>query len=179
MEEPTDRADFEFARTTHDHFFEPAQRFIEAFDRWIEPFSSKVRADHIGYKCVDSEEFARLRSLLERESVFVYQSIISQRRIAVIKLLRPLQTVCGDIAFLELSDQKPDGSQVSGFDHLEVYPHEGTVEELLAEFQNAGVTFEKVTRPHHVTYDRSLMEGFKVRLEAESLIEKIKATEMV
>ena len=159
-------------------FFEPAERCIQVFDTWIAPFSLKVRADHIGYKCSNSTEFERLRFLLERESVFMYQSIISQRRIAIIKLLHPLKTVCGEIAFLELSDQKPDGSQVSGFDHLEVYPLEGTVEELVQEFQKEGRVFEQIARPHHVTYDRSLAEGFKLRLEAEPLIEKIKATEM-
>ena len=140
--------------------------------------SLRVASDHIGYKCADSTEFESLRSLLEKESSFLYQSFISQRRISIIKLLHPLKTAYGEIGYLELSDQKPNGSQISGFDHIEVYPLEGTVEGLVQVLQREGVSFNRIERPHHTTYDSILIQGFSVRLEAGPLVEKIKAMEM-
>jgi hypothetical protein len=84
----------------------------------------------------------------------------------------------GDIWFLELSDQKPDGSQKSGFDHIEIYPTTGTVQDLANDLESKGVQLRKVERPHHTTIDGHLPGGFLIRLEPEALIEKIKTTEM-
>lgn len=160
-------------------FFNAAQKPVNAFNRWVKKLPSKTKADHIGYACINSTEFEDIRSLFEQESAFIYQSLISQRRIAIIKLLRPLKTSCGEIWYLELADQKPDGSQVSGFDHIEMYPSKGTMESLLKAYKDKGIAFDKVERPHHVTYDMLLTEKFKIRLEVEPLVKKIMMTEMV
>ncbi len=130
-------------------------------------------ADHIGYKCSSTKHFEMLRALLEAHSEYVYQSIISERRIAVIKLKKSILTTCGPIYFLELSDQKPDHSQKDGFDHLECYPTSETVEMLATYLTEKQITIDKVVRPHHTTYDSSLSDNFKLRLEAEPLINKI------
>ncbi len=151
---------------------------ITAFDAWVAAASPAARADHLGYKCADAVEFEKLRALFEYESAFIYQSIISARRIAVIKLSRAISTALGEITTLELSDQKPDGSQRSGFDHIEIFPTEGTVEALGKSLATKNIHFEKTVRPHHTTYDTTLDNGFKVRLESEPLIEKIKRQEM-
>jgi len=164
--------------TTLASFFELSQKFLNALNRLPKELLQKTQADHIGYRCGDQKEFEELRALFENESAYLFQSIISGRRIAVIKLLHPLQSAIGEIRYLELADQKPDKSQVSGFDHIELYPRERTVEELVKDFSAAGFVFDKVERPHHTTYDHSLIEGFKVRLESEPLIEKIKTKEM-
>ena len=152
--------------------------FIDSFNAWSFAHAPAALADHIGYKCASHEEFEDLRRLYELQSAFVYQSIISGRRIAVIKLLEPFKTVVGDIWYLELSDQKPNGEQVSGFDHLEIYPTNGNIEELIAELASKDVSLEKIERVHHTTYDHVLPNGFKIRIEAEPLIQKIKTTEM-
>ena len=119
-----------------------------------------------------------MRAFFENESRFIYQSIIAGRRIALVGLSRPLATKLGDIRFLELSDQKPDGSQTSGFDHIELFPTSGTLEALVEAFAATGISFEKTVRPHHTTYDLAIGDGFKVRLEAEPLVDKIKNEEM-
>lgn len=159
-------------------FFADTQAPLDAFNLWLEKASPRAASDHICYKCGDASEFEHLRALFEVESSYIYQSIISKRRIAIIKFLKPLKTLCGDILFLELSDQKPDKSQTSGFDHIEIYPTEGTVEELVADLTSKGTVFQKVERPHHTTYDSVLFGDFKVRIEAEALIQKIKMTEL-
>ena len=159
-------------------FFARAQVIVTDFNAWAGEFNPRAGADHICYKCWSSQEFEQMRAMFEGESKFIYQSIISERRIAIVAFKKPIVTALGEIWHLELSDQKPDGSQVSGFDHIEIYPVEGTMDELAAQIEASGFALEKVERPHHTTYDGRLGEHFKVRLEPEALITKIKAEEM-
>ncbi len=163
---------------TVEEFWAEAQRFVGIFDKWVSKFEIGGKADHICYKCGEREEFEVMRRMFEGESAFVYQSIISGRRIAVIKFKRPLTTTLGEIWYLELADQKPDMSQKAGFDHIEVYPIEGDMERLAEKLQAQGIELKKVVRPHHTTYDGIIQGDFKLRLEDEELIQKIKREEM-
>lgn len=159
-------------------FFQATQTSVASFNAWVDQCTPAAKADHICYKCSSASEFVQLRALFESSSTFIYQSIISNRRIAIVKFAQPIATRLGDIWFLELSDQKPDNSQVSSFDHIEIYPTSGSMDDFAATLIAQGVTFEKVIRPHHTTYDAFIDGNFKVRLEGEALIEKIKLTEM-
>ena len=163
-----------------DVFFEQAKPLVEAFVKFMTDNDADriAQADHFCYKCATTEEFEHLRSLFEFESRFVFQSIISERRIAYIELSRPLETPFGPLKYLELSDQRKDGSQKGGFDHIELYPTKVSYDELVETFEKRGVKATKVVRPHHTTYDISLEGGFLIRLEKEALIDKIKAVEM-
>ncbi len=140
--------------------------------------TSFVQADHICFKCESSDEFESMRKMFEQHASYFFQSIISQRRIAVVKFLEPLETIVGPIGVLELSDQKPDASQKSGFDHIEIYPREKTVEDIIKILEQKGVVVTKESRPHHTTWD-FFVEGFRVRIEECPLIEKIKQEEMI
>lgn len=161
-------------------FFEDAEPFLNlfyTFSKKIE-LKDKATADHICYKCDSMKEFESLRGMLEPESAYIYQSYIAGRRIAVIRLKAPFPSYLGDISFLELSDQKPDGSQISGFDHIEIFPAEGTIESLLAHLGDRNIKPHIVERPHHTTWDFPIHGTFKLRIEPEALIEKIKREEM-
>lgn len=160
-------------------FYERSAPMIAALDEWAARMSPEATADHLCFKCADAAEFERMRALFERGgSSFVFQSPIAGRRIAVIGLTRPVPTTLGDIRFLELSDQKPDGSQTSGFDHMEIVPTAGTIGELAAALEQRGTVFAKTVRPHHTTFDAPLPGGFKIRLEEEPLVAKIARDEM-
>ena len=160
-------------------FMRAAHRAAALFDEWASPLMPYATADHLCYRCESSLEFDEIRRCFETPDGFVYQSFISRRRIAVIKFAPAIPTVLGPISFLELSDQKPDGSQKSGFDHIEIYPSAGTVVELVEAFSKKHVIFAKAERPHHVTYDTKIAgSSFKIRIEPEPLIEKIRETEM-
>ncbi len=162
-------------------FYKETQRSLEAVNTWAIGLESLFIADHIGLKCKDSRFFEAHRSVFERESAFIYQSMISGRRIALIKLPEPLPTRLGNIWYLELSDQKPGERQSSHIDHIEIYPmpRSAYIEDMiLIAKRNRGIDFKKVVRPHHTTYDITLINGFKIRLEAEPLIDKIKREEM-
>jgi predicted metalloenzyme YecM len=159
-------------------FFLASQTDIALFNAWVAKTQPAARADHICYKCGDREEYERLRAFFEPYSSFVYQSIISARRIAIIKFTIPITTELGDIWYLELSDQKPDGSQMSGFDHIEIYPQIGSLDAFALQLERQGIVLEKTIRPHHTTYDTLLSPSFKIRLEPDALIDKIKRDEM-
>jgi predicted metalloenzyme YecM len=138
----------------------------------------KAHADHICYKCASFESFQQLRALFEKEGSYLFQSIISQRRIAIIRFKEGLPSKLGPINFLELSDQKPDGSQSEGFDHVEVFPVSYSYEEMVADLSKTA-TMVKVERPHHTTHDIALPEGFIFRCTRGKLIDKIKMEEMM
>ena len=137
-------------------------------------------ADHLCFKCASSEEYERMRALLEPEAHFVYQSYIGKRRIAILKF-RTLQfdTSFGSIRTLELSDQKPDQSQKSGFDHVEIYSVSGSYEDLVHALHERGAVFEETHRPHHTTHDLKLPGRFTLKLTREPLLDKIKRDEMI
>lgn len=160
-------------------FFAEAAQSVTIFDAWVGRYSPSAIADHICYKCGSAEEFERTRAIFESESAYIYQSIISSRRIAIVKFLKPIPTVLGDIWFLELSDQKPDGSQRSEFDHIEIYPTVGSMEGLAEDLGSKGTVIEKIVRPHHTTFDVIVEGSFKVRIEPEPLVTKIVRDEMI
>lgn len=161
-------------------FYSESKSLVSDFDYFSikNKLSGKAKSDHICYKCSSSDEFESIRKLFEEESIFVYQSIISKRRIAVIRMKRGIETVLGEISILELSDQKPDGTQKSGFDHIEIYPVKISYEELVKKVKDSGLDVKEVVRPHHSTFDIKIGKGYLVRLEEEPLIEKIKREEI-
>lgn len=83
----------------------------------------------------------------------------------------------GTINFLELSDQKPDGSQIDAFDHIEVYPTKISYEKMIGELGKSEQII-LVERPHHTTHDIEIGSNFLFRCTKGPLLEKIKTTEM-
>ena len=162
-------------------FYKEALKSIQAFNNFVNQYqlTDKAVSDHLSYKCASADEFHQLRQLFEGGSDYIFQSIISKRRIDIIKLINPIETSCGPVFFLELSDQKPDGSQKSGFDHLEFFPSQNSVQDFVKYLTDKNITVIKADRPHHITYDISLEENFKIRIEPESLIKKIIREEML
>lgn len=141
-----------------------------------------LQADHIAYKCADRAEFEEIRGLFEHEGASFWNAQVSGRSIAYIFLPKPLQTIIGEIRYLELSDQKPDGSQGSGFDHIEVYPSDSACSQdwIVARLNEINISEIRFTnRPHHPTWDLTISEGgLELRLEKEPLIRTIVEREM-
>lgn len=138
-----------------------------------------AKIDHIGYKCASSREFEELRRVLEEKSVFIFQSLVSGRRIAIVKLRTGFETSLGSCTYLELSDQKRNMSQVSGFDHAEIYPTGHAYDDLVAYLAGRGDVPRRAQKPHHTTDDIDIDVNFTLKLSLEPLIEKIKREEMV
>lgn len=158
-------------------FYSQAHEVVEHFDAFIAKhrLAGSVTVDHIAFKCASAQEFAAMRTVVEGASVYVHQSIVSGRRSLYAKLHQGVVTSVGEVYFLELADQKADGSQKSGFDHIEVYPAgEGTYESVLATLKKNDEQVIHVERPHHTTDEVTLPSGLVVRLEPGALIEKIK-----
>lgn len=141
--------------------------------------TSKVTADHIGLKCSSTEQYEMRRKVFEFDSRFMYQSIISKRRISIIGLSEGLSTMVGNLNYLELSDQKPDGTQKDVVDHLEIVPTSISYEELVSIITEKGYTLKETIKPHHSTYDVILPSGFVVKLSREMLVDKIKRDELL
>lgn len=164
---------------TIEEFYREAENIVRCFDAFVatHALAGKAGADHICYKCGSTESFESLRAMFEGESEYVFQSVISKRRIAIIRLKRGIETSLGTIVFLELSDQKPDGSQSDGFDHVEAYAVGRSYDDMVADLA-ASVEVVKIERPHHVTHDVDMGSGFTFRCTQGPLIDKIRDAEM-
>lgn len=165
---------------TIEEFYKGAEKFITLFDAFVAKHALVGRAlpDHICYKCGSKESYEQIRALFEVHGAYLYQSIISERRIAIIRFNRGIETTLGTINFLELSDQKPDGSQKDGFDHIEVFAVGRSYEDMVKELEGTEQII-KVERPHHTTHDIDIGGGFLFRCTQGLLIEKIKTKEMM
>jgi len=165
--------------STVEDFYSGASTLLERFNEFAHTHTliNEAVADHICYKCGSSESFEKMRAIFEMQSDYMYQSIISQRRIAYIRFKTPLPTSLGNIWYLELSDQKPDGSQCEGFDHIEVYSTRDAYVDMVEKLKTTE-TVVHVERPHHTTDDVDMGNGFLFRCSPGPLIEKIKADEI-
>lgn len=168
--------------TTVKGFYSAASQISAYFNGFVSKYDleGRARADHICYKCSSADSFEKMRWMLEKESDYMFQSIISERRIAIIKLKVPVATRLGDIYFLELADQKPDNSQNEGFDHIEAYPVGWSYEEMVQKLRDDGLEVAREVRKHHITHGIKISPSypFIFRCTREPLIEKIKREEM-
>lgn len=89
--------------------------------------------DHLGYRCSSHEEYDELIEYLITQEIIteIHREKIGEREISLVKLcIKATNDVGGNFSYIEICDQKPDNSQVFGFDHFElVYmkPTEHTV----------------------------------------------------
>lgn len=156
-------------------FYQEAQKALALVNQFSEQQALPGLAvpDHLGYKCRSSSTYLALQDILGREAQWLYQSFISGRRISIIRTQQSILSFLGPINLIELSDQKPDGRQVDGFDHIELYPTIG-YDELLSILIKRKLPFHEVARPHHTTHDLRLADGFLIRLTRERLADKIR-----
>ena len=166
---------------TTKYLLEVSKPLVEQFEAFCESYSliGFVNADHICIRCSTNEIYEKRRRDLEKDSHFIYQSIISNRRISIVGLREIIPTKVGDIKYLELCDQKPDNSQIDCIDHVEIVPEGISYEELVSKIKDEGVKMKETVRPHHTTYDIILPSGFCIKLSHEFLVSKIKNEEMV
>ena len=157
------------------------QNYLDEFGKFCSENSISINGidiDHICYKCSSKEEYEMIRSFFEYDDIFIYQSIISKRRISVIRFLEPMKSICGDVHCLELSDQKLDGSQESKVDHIEPINKTISYEEMLTRFSKLNLPIEENIKLHHSTHDIVLPNGIKLKFSREPLILKIYEDEM-
>jgi len=138
-----------------------------------------VQADRVSMKCSSSDIYEARRKEMEDKSTFIFQSMIAGRRAALIGLKEMIKTTVGDIAYLEVSDQKPDNSQIDRIDHVGLVPITVSYEELLEKLRTQHIDVKEVVRPHQTTHDITLPTGFIIRLSKEFLVDKIKREEML
>jgi len=157
-------------------FIQSGAEAIAIFDKDTADFSflNNTKPDHICYKCSDREEFEIIRQWFEENGQFIYQAKIAGRPIATIKFKEPLISKWGTISTFELSDQKPDGSQTSRWDHIEMKHMEDDYEGLVADATNHGLNVIEKIRPHHATHEVVLNGSIKLVFTREELIQKIK-----
>lgn len=183
-----------------DHFLRVrAAPLLDAFRNWAYAHallhaSFAPKADHLSYKCREFREYDELRSRFEEYADgwsgcrFLHQTIISGRRVAVIGLVDPIPTPFGALRCLELAEPKTMSAGPAGFDHVEIHPAAGTVDDMAEALNSIRNTtlgsrhqrgiFVKKGRPHHTTWDAGIVSmahgtDHVLRLTDGPLVEKI------
>ncbi|MEN9582403.1 MAG: YecM protein [Candidatus Parcubacteria bacterium] len=135
---------------------------------------SELITDHICYRCGSNKSFKELYEAYCERAALIDVSQFGGRSIAYFLLNSHFDTkMLGDIRYLELCDQKLDGSQVEGFEHVEVYPRNvGHMNSIIAGLRKTDNVVVKV-RPGRTTYDIRVTMGLTFTIEPEPLIEKI------
>ena len=161
-------------------FIEKAYEVVEQIEVFVHTnaLEGAVALDHLCFKCASHEEFEQVRAMLEPNSLYLYESWISSRLIAILKLEKPIETTVGVITFIELQDQKPAGTQKGGFAHVEAYPVGVSYKDVLEMLHAKDVTVVEDQTPHHPIHEVELSPSFVFRLEQEPVIEKIKRDEL-
>jgi predicted metalloenzyme YecM len=159
-------------------FYKEAQAYAMRFDDFAahqHRLQGHIVPDHICYKCGATESFEKELALLTENGVNTLRdmSIISGRRIAYVELTRWVDTLMGPIHYLELQEQKPDGSQKEGFAHIEAYPVDMNYDALIEMLRQGGEEVTEKVRPHHTTHEVNLGGDFFFVCTREPLIDKI------
>ena len=163
----------------YESFCVDAQRALEEVETFLTNNAiSSLTPDHLCYKCASHDEFLSIRTMLEKESVYLYESWISGRLIAVLKLQQPLETSFGTIAYIELQDKKQGSGTISGFTHIEFFPKDGNYDAALKVLVSRGLDVIADPTPHHPIHEIKLSDQFVFRLEHEPVINKIKREEL-
>lgn len=158
------------------NFISELQKYIDGVGKYFQESKFDIydlRIDHICYKCSTKEEYENIRGWFEFGQDLIYQAIISKRRIATVVFADKLQSVFGTVSTLELSDQKPDNSQISGIDHIEMVWPGGDYDEFRKRIEGLGFKLEVDAKPHHTTYNFKLPDGKEIKLSAVSLVDKV------
>jgi predicted metalloenzyme YecM len=167
--------------TTLDDFYAQARFYVRLLDAFAKKHQIHfaLQVDHISYKCDCKETFEHMRSLFEVEGNYIFQSFISKRRVAYIRLPRNIVSdSLGLLEFLELSEPKLGRSQKSCFDHIEAFTHERLSYEKVVAHLKSKVEVVVPKRAHHPTHDIELVPGFEARLSLGPLIDKIRREQM-
>lgn len=138
-----------------------------------------IQADYMCIKCSDADIYEGRRLEYEEVSSFMYQSLVSGRRVALFRLTESIATKVGDIKYLMLCDQKSDGSQDDRVAYFEVVATPGNYETVVEKLKAREVPVKETVRPHFTSYDATLPTGFTVRIAKEAIIDKIKREEVV
>lgn len=159
-------------------FIENSREIVSFFNNFIleNNLQDVIVADHICYKCGSNESYEEWRKLFDFEAKNFYQAIISKRRIATVLFKENIKTEAGGIGYLELSDQKPDGTQTEGFDHIEFVPKNKTTEEVVGILESKNIKVVKDVKPHITQYQIN-MGKYNFRLADMRLVDKIKMEE--
>lgn len=157
---------------------QPAVFQLENFCE-VNDLQGAVKADLVSIKCSSKEVYDARRNYYDVGSRFIYQAIVSGRRIALVGLVEPIKTAVGDIGILEIIDQKPDNSQTDKVAHVAIVPAGISYDELVAKLKANGSHFADASRPDGYTAcDVLLPTGFSIRIEKESLLERVKREEI-
>lgn len=130
--------------------------------------------------CSTKEVYEARKAYYEFDNRFIYQAPVSGRRIAIIGLTEPVSTSVGNIGILEIIDQKPDNSQTDRLIHVGIVPVGVSYDELLAKLKENGANLQDASRPDGYTAcDVVLPTTFSIRIQKESLLERVKREEVV
>lgn len=146
----------------------------------VDGLQDLVKADLVCIKCSSHDVYESRRNYYDLDSRFIYQAVVSDRRIALVGLKEGIPTSVGDIRLLEIIDQKSDNSQIDCLSHIAIVPTGISYDDLLVKLkENNAHTEDKSRGDGYVATDVVLPTGFRIRIEKESLLDRVKRVEIL
>lgn len=162
-------------------FYNKLQSYLDNFSAYGAEFNINMKGidfDHICYKCRSQKEYEYLRGLMEIEGKFIYQAIISGRRISIIGFKKPLVSKFGKVKYLELSDKELGSDIIYGCNHLELIPKSISYGEMVKRFKKSNSSLVRNKKKHHFTYDLVISKSLKIKFSKGRVIDHIYKSEM-
>ncbi len=158
----------------------PWQEVVNNFIFKYRVFKRRKILDHFGYKCSSHEEYESIKKLFMPQSIepmalWIHEYWLSGRRVSCISLKDPyipMMALANKFYYLELQDQKPDGSQISGVDHVEIVLTKKEKDKVVFLCKEQGVPIQENAHPHHNTTDL-IFPGCTIKISLQPLVKTI------
>lgn len=120
-----------------------------------------LRIDHIAYSTSSTSEYETLLPTFLKDGELIKEAIISNRRVAIIKLKKPLQYNAQDISVVELIEPISGQKEMSGWEHAEFLVND--YQTLLDTYPNLNWNTAHMNREHFSRVKLTLPSGLEVK----------------
>lgn len=134
--------------------------------------------DHVAYKNSNTENYEKVRKDFGKE-VFIYESVISNRRIAISKFRDPVKVEGKIIKYIEIFEPKPDKITEDKLDHIEIISNNLDYESFVKIFEDSGVELTFEDKGYDRFYAFNTDKGYEVKLSDHKIVDKIYKEEML
>lgn len=122
---------------------------------------SDLKMDHIAYSTNTSQEYEEALPKLLKHGNLVKEALISDRRVAVIKLDKPIGYKSHVIEVVELIEPKKRQNAMSGWEHVEFLVDDYNI--MLSSYQNFNWDTSHMNREHFSRLKLTLPSGREVK----------------
>ncbi len=132
----------------------------------------KFKLDHIGYQASSATDYQKKRDDFFKYGNLISESIVGNRRVAVIKLTKPLIYKDDNLNVIEVIEPKPKQEVKSSWDHIEL-TSDYELEELMEKYPNIEWKTSALNRDIFPMLILKLESGYTIKFPRRSAMEEV------